>query len=100
MNSLGWANENGLGVPIRDYRQAMQWFRKAADAGSGLGSSWAMNNIGDMYEKGYSGVATAEEAIKWYKKAAENGFELANSNLERLGIHFPEDRPCCPITLT
>lgn len=100
MNSLGWAYENGLGVPSRDYQQAMQWFRKAADAGSSLGSNWAMNNLGDMYEKGYLGPSSAGEAIEWYKKAAENGFELAKSNLERLGIKAPEDRPCCPVALS
>jgi TPR repeat protein len=100
MNSLGWAYENGLGVPSRDYQQAMQWFRKAAEGGSSLGSNWAMNNLGDMFEKGYLGPNGAEEAIQWYKKAAENGFELAKSNLERLGIKAPEDRPCCPVALS
>jgi tetratricopeptide (TPR) repeat protein len=100
MNSLGWVYEQGAGLPRPDYRQAMQWFRKAADVGRGLGSSWAMNNVGDMYEKGYAGSPNREEAINWYRKSAENGFSLAKLNLERLGIKLPDDRPCCPATTT
>jgi TPR repeat protein len=99
MNSLGWVYENGFGIANRDYQQALEWFRRAADAANGLGSSWAMNNIGDMYEKGYVGAPNREEAVKWYTKSAENGFPLAKSNLERLGMKVPEDKPCCPVTL-
>jgi TPR repeat protein len=100
MNSVGWVYENGFGFPKSDYRQAMQWFKKAADVGKGLGSSWAMNNLGDMYEKGYLGPPNREEAAKWYEKSAENGFTLAKSNLARLGIKLLINRPCCLASTT
>jgi TPR repeat protein len=100
MNSLGYAYEQGSGLPNRDYRKAMEWFQKAARAGTDLGSSWAMNNIGDIYERGYLGVPDKSEAVRWYRKSAENGFSRAKSNLARLGENVPEGKPCCPINLS
>jgi TPR repeat protein len=96
MNSLGWMYERGLGLAKPDYHQAMYWFNRAAELARGLGSSWAMNNIGDMYEKGRWGAPNKDQAIAWYQKSANNGFVLAQSNLERLGIKNTADKPCCP----
>jgi TPR repeat protein len=96
MNSLGWMYERGLGLAKPDYHQAMYWFNRAAELARGLGSSWAMNNIGDMYEKGHWGAPNKDQAIAWYQKSANNGFVLAQSNLERLGIKNTADKPCCP----
>jgi TPR repeat protein len=33
MNNLGWMYERGYGV-TKDYRTAIEWYRRAADAGS------------------------------------------------------------------
>ena len=47
MFELGWDYEDGKGVP-KDYKQAIGWFRKAADAGKAS----ATNNLGWIYKGG------------------------------------------------
>ena len=74
MNSLGWVYENGFGIANRDYQQALEWFRRAADAANGLGSSWAMNNIGDMYEKGYVGAPNREKPSNGIQNRPKTAF--------------------------
>jgi len=62
----------GLGI-IRDYRQAMKWYLKAADRGSDI----AMYAIGFMYHYG-RGVKTDDaQALVWFRKSADGGNGLA-----------------------
>ena len=49
------------------------------------GNSYAQNNLGYCYEKGYGVTKSITEAVKWYRKAAEQGNENAKTNLRKLG---------------
>ena len=60
----------------RDYNEAMRWFRKAADRGSGR----AMSQIGYLYKKGWGVTRDEEAALRWYKKSAETGDYLGQYN--------------------
>ena len=57
---------NGQGV-TKDYSQALQWFRKAADRGNHV----AILQMGVTYEKGWGVSKDTAQAIHWYRKAAE-----------------------------
>jgi TPR repeat protein len=67
----------GLGVP-QNYKQAAQWYLKAADKGNNN----AMYNLGGMYEKGRGVTKNPDTAIFWWKKAAALGNPLAKAILE------------------
>jgi TPR repeat protein len=77
MAGLGIIYLKGRNGVSRDELAAVQWFKKAAEAGSALG----MNNLGSMYDAGQGGVASDAEAIGWYRKAADKGYALAMRNL-------------------
>ena len=64
------------GVP-RDYKQAVVWYRGAAEAGNALG----MTNLGFMYEHGYGVGKDYKQAVTWYRKAAEAGDATGMYNL-------------------
>jgi TPR repeat protein len=70
----------GTGGP-QDFASALQWTRKAADAGNAAG----LNNLGRMYELGLGVDADLAEARRLYGEAAALGYELASENLARLG---------------
>ena len=53
----------------QDYKQALEWFLKAAEAGS----SDAMNRIGDMYDHGQGVLRDVTQAAHWHNRA--NGIE-------------------------
>jgi TPR repeat protein len=46
--TLGWLYKNGLGI-AKDYTEAMNWFRKAANQGY----AEAQNNIGWLFQNGW-----------------------------------------------
>jgi TPR repeat protein len=75
-NNLGCCYEEGLGV-AKDYRQAVEWFRKAAEQGHAT----AQNNLGYCYEHGLGVAKDEKQAVEWYRKAAEQGFASAQYNL-------------------
>lgn len=60
----------------RDYKEAMRWFRKAADRGSGN----AMSAIGYLYGKGWGVPRDDEAKLSWYKKSAETGYYRGQYN--------------------
>jgi eukaryotic-like serine/threonine-protein kinase len=62
---------------LKDYADALRWFRKAADAGDALG----MNHIGEMYHDGLEMPKDYAEAIRWYRKAAAGGSAEAMAHL-------------------
>jgi TPR repeat protein len=75
-SSLGLLYEQGNGVP-KDYVQAVNWYRKAADQGDPEGEF----RLGGMYFEGHGVSKDAVEVVNWYRKAAEQGFSKAQFNL-------------------
>ena len=72
---LGWMSVQGLGVE-QDYQQGLEWFKKAAHPLHAAGMTGydqlaidAMENIGQIYEKGLLGETDLESAKIWYEKA-------------------------------
>ena len=67
---------------LPDFDKAVEWYTKAAD----LGSSEAMERIGDLYRLGslYGREDDLDKAMEWYQKAADSGNEEAQSYLEHL----------------
>ncbi len=63
MFKLGDLYYTGEIVP-QDYTQAMEWFKKAADAGSAA----AMKMIGLQYEYGDGVKKNLKTANEWYQK--------------------------------
>ena len=56
---------NGQGVP-QDYKEAMKWYRLAADQGD----AWAQNALGLMYESGQGVPASRVVAYALYNISA------------------------------
>jgi TPR repeat protein len=65
---LGKKYYDGNGVN-RDYKEALKWFRLAADQGN----AQAQNNLAIMYRYGRGVAQDFEEALKWYRLAADQG---------------------------
>jgi TPR repeat protein len=89
MINLGYVYESGYGTTW-SYRDAIAWYRKAADAGSPLG----MYHVGVLYETGGDNLSSTfelgarkdrQQAISWYRKAAQLGEQCAKDALNRLG---------------
>ena len=64
----------------KEYGQAIDWFRKAADNGN----SDAKFDLGWAYETGAGVHKDREQAVEWYRKAAEQGHREAQNSLNRL----------------
>ena len=79
MQDLAIAFRQGNEVP-RDDKQALLWYRKAADAGNVV----AMNILGDMYKEGSELKQDYPQALYWYRKAAEAGNARGMSNLGKM----------------
>jgi TPR repeat protein len=72
------------------YDEAMEWYRKAADAGS----TAAMSNVGFLHAYGDEAEIDYREARKWYEKAADAGNATGMNNLAALyesGLGVPQD---------
>jgi TPR repeat protein len=67
---MGQLHDFGFGVTQND-RDALAWYRKAADHGSPAGQ----RAVGDFYLKGRAVAADAGEAQRWYQRAA-NGDDI------------------------
>jgi TPR repeat protein len=63
---------NGDGLP-REYTEAANWFRKAAEQGNAV----AQKNLGVMYGKGYGVPQSDAEAYVWASIATISGDEGA-----------------------
>lgn len=86
---LGEMYENGTGGP-RDIREAITWYRKAAEQGHAPGQ----NSLGLMYYIGTGVPQDVKEAAGWYRKAADQGNANAQYNLGMLyetGKGVPQD---------
>ena len=64
----------------RDYRQAAQWFTKAAAQGHARGRYW----LGVCLEKGQGLKKDLKRAEELYRQAAGQGIREAGEALERL----------------
>ena len=71
-NELGW-----MYAQMKDYAEAVRWYRLAAEAGLPLGQY----NLGQMYHNGTGVLQNHAEALKWYRPAVEAGNVLAQANL-------------------
>ena len=75
-SQLGEKYYNGDGVE-RDYREAVKWYRKAAEQGN----IYAQNNLGSCYYYGNGVLQDYEEAVKWYQESARQGMSIAQNFL-------------------
>jgi hypothetical protein len=73
---LGLLYARGQGLP-KDYRLAIQWYRRAADQGDTL----AQFQLGVLYANGQGVARNYEEAVLWYRRAADQGDAVAQFNL-------------------
>jgi len=73
---LGWALQEGLGVP-KNEQEAVQWYRRSAEQNHPQGQ----RNLGWMYAHGVGIVKDEREAIRWYMKAARQDNTLAQTHL-------------------
>lgn len=80
-SDLGSLYEDGL-VLARDFRQAVAWYRSAAEQGY----PGAQTNLGIMYARGRGVNANKQTAIEWFQKAADQGDNAAQRNLIALGV--------------
>lgn len=79
MSQLGEIYFMGLGVP-RDEKQALSWYKKAADAGD----PQALYELGLMSETGVSTTLDFAQAVKYYQAAADKNNEKAMLALARM----------------
>ena len=77
---LGSNYNFGWGVE-QDYKQAAQWYRKAAEQGY----AEAQFNLGLCYEYGKGVEQDYTQAVYWFRKAAEQGLAYAIEELKELG---------------
>ncbi|RJX32879.1 MAG: hypothetical protein C4525_09730, partial [Desulfarculus sp.] len=87
--NLGILYYHGRGVP-RDYKQALYWFRKAAEQGH----ADAQFNLGILYYHGRGVPRDYKQALYWSRKAAEQGHADAQFDLGLMyskGIGAPQD---------
>jgi uncharacterized protein len=73
-------NYNGQGV-TQDYKEALKWYRLAADQGN----ADAQYFLGNMYQDGKGVVQDYREGVKWLRLAAQQGMPRAQL---LLGIQY------------
>ena len=78
---LGLMYNNGEGVP-QDFRQAVNWFNRAAV----LGYAPAQSSLGVKFEKGQGVKRNYSEAVRWYRFGAEQGYAMAQYRLGRMYV--------------
>jgi hypothetical protein len=73
----GYAFSTGTGGVVKDEREAVKWYRLAADQGD----ADAQCRLGECYRDG-TGVPNDErEAVKWFRMAADKGHARTQFNL-------------------
>lgn len=68
-NELGDCYSEGKKGAEINHKEAVKWYRKAAEQGFAL----AQENLGIKYANGRGVEKNDNEAVKWYRKAAEQG---------------------------
>lgn len=80
------ANEIGyiyVNLPQQE-KEAAEWFKRGAD----LGSNWAMNNLGMMYENGTGVEPNLDDALDCYRKAYEQMGDAAGDAANHIGTIY------------
>ena len=88
-DNLGSMYAKGEGV-LKDYAEAVKWFRKAADQGH----ADAQKSLGNKYYNGQGVPKNYAEAMSWWRKAADQGDANAQYNLGTMygnGRGVPKD---------
>lgn len=80
-----WIANGEKAFKKRDYKKALQWFRKAAEQDDDR----AMKRIGDMYFCGWGVKEDWVIARDWYDKAYDKGNSEAGMQIEKM-IHIIE----------
>ena len=62
---------------VKDYAEAVKWYRKAAEQGNASGQC----DLGRMYQNGYGVTKDYAQAVKWYRKAAKQDYASAQRDL-------------------
>jgi len=86
---LAWMYDTGQGIE-QDYKQAFEWYKKAADAGYGD----AQLRLAEMYQLGLGIEQNNQLAIEWYQTAAEQDYHKAQrvlADLYRTGTLLKQD---------
>ena len=78
--SLGCIYDFGLEGVDKNYQEAVNWYRKAADQGHKSGQYF----LGTCYQLGKYVNKNNEEAAKWYRKAVSQGHAKAKEALDLL----------------
>lgn len=79
--------------PTRDFKQSLEWFKKAADVDSHRRSEniencyEAQNFIGLIYQHGLGVSADPKLAVKWFLKSAKNGCQSGELGLALLSYN-------------
>lgn len=82
---LGFAHEQGLGVPKSNV-QAFQYYMKAAEGGEFV----SQYNVGIFYETGQKDIPQdLQKALYWFSKSAEAGYP---DSLYKLGVYYYRGR--------
>lgn len=87
---LGLHYANGDGGVRRDWTQAVEWSRRAAEQGH----PGAQFNLACFYDLGRGVPRDGTKAVEWYERAASQGFVMALGNLGVLyeqGKVVPQD---------
>jgi len=66
---VGYSYDEGLSGQAIDKKEAVKWYRLAADQGN----ADAQLFLGGMYNEGQGVLQDYKEAVKWYRLAAEQG---------------------------
>lgn len=69
----------------RDYKEALTWFRKAAEQGE----QDAQYHLGLMYEAGAGVSADPNEALRWFRLSAAQGFADARKKVDQYAKLLP-----------
>jgi TPR repeat protein len=91
MTLYGWVLSNQPSAGEKDFAEALNWYRKGANAGD----LFAQNNLGEMFERGRGTRRDDKQARQWYGRAAEAGFGPGQFNYARLllsGVGGPRDK--------
>src|SRR5438128_1492833 len=65
-----YAHANAI-IKQPDYPEAMKWFKRASQEGSGEGSA----AIAELYEQGFGVTKSSEVAKPWWELAAKQGYD-------------------------
>ena len=86
---LGERYEEGRGGVVQNYKEAVSWFRQAAEQDYAP----AQAAIGYMLSQGRGVEQDDAEAVRWFRRAAEQGHARAQTNLGSMYVNGRGLRP-------